>query len=54
MEPLVTVIIPVYNTAEYLTHCLTSIVDQTYHNLQIIAVDDASSDDSALILRTFA
>jgi glycosyltransferase involved in cell wall biosynthesis len=54
MEPLVTVIIPVYNSAEYLTRCLTSIVDQTYHNLQIIAVDDASSDDSALILRMFA
>ncbi|WP_127848609.1 glycosyltransferase family 2 protein [Lacticaseibacillus hulanensis] len=54
MQPLVTVIVPVYNTAEYLTRCLTSLIDQTYQNLQIITVNDASSDDSALILRMFA
>ncbi len=54
MQPLVSVIIPVYNNAAYLNQCLASVVDQTYQNLQIILVDDASGDESALILRAFA
>lgn len=41
---LVTVVVPVYNTEKYLDRCITSIVNQTYQNLEIILVDDGSLD----------
>lgn len=53
-EPLVSVIVPVYNTAAYLEKCLKSIVEQTYSKLEIICVDDGSTDGSDLILDMFA
>lgn len=46
MEQLVSVIVPVYNTEEYLDECVESIVLQTYKSLQIILVDDGSTDMS--------
>ncbi|WP_051199907.1 glycosyltransferase [Butyrivibrio sp. FCS006] len=45
----ISVIIPVYNVAEYLMRCLLSITGQTYKNLEIILVDDGSTDDSGAI-----
>ncbi len=44
MEKIVSVIIPVYNQKEYFKKCLTSVLGQTYKNLQIICVDDGSTD----------
>lgn len=44
MDSLVSIIIPVYNTAKYLDACLESVVNQTYSNLQIILIDDGSTD----------
>ncbi|CAM3087743.1 glycosyltransferase family 2 protein [Sporolactobacillus spathodeae] len=44
MEPLISVIVPVYKTEEYLDQCIESIVVQTYRNLEIILVDDGSPD----------
>lgn len=52
--PLISVIVPVYNTAPYLRQCLDSICNQTYQNLEIICVNDGSTDNSAEILEEYA
>ncbi len=44
--PLISVIVPVYNVNQYLERCLESIISQTYHNLEILLVDDGSIDGS--------
>lgn len=49
----VSVIIPVYNVAPYLHKCLDSICNQTYKNLEILCIDDASTDNSLSILQAF-
>lgn len=46
-EPLVSVIVPVYNVELYIEECLDSVVKQTYQELQIIVVDDGSTDSSS-------
>ena len=51
---MVSIIIPVYNVEKYLKECLDSVVTQTYGNLDIICIDDASTDNSALILEEYA
>ena len=43
--PLISIIVPVYGVEEYLDRCVKSVVDQTYHNLEIILVDDGSPDN---------
>jgi len=53
-EPLVSVIIPVYNGAEYLGAAIESAQSQTYSNLEIIVVDDGSNDDSFQIANHYA
>ena len=45
-EPLISVIVPVYNVEEYLDQCLESIVGQSYRHLEILVVDDGSTDSS--------
>lgn len=45
MEPLISVIVPIYNVEKYLDKCVQSIVNQTYKNLEIILVDDGSPDN---------
>ena len=44
MEKLISVIVPVYNTEAYLEKCIKSITEQTYKNLEIILIDDESTD----------
>lgn len=46
MNPLISIIVPVYNVEAYLDRCVKSIVNQTYKNLEIILVDDGSTDNS--------
>ncbi|MDR1567114.1 MAG: glycosyltransferase family 2 protein [Streptococcaceae bacterium] len=50
----VSIIVPIYNVAPYLEKCLNSIVNQTYHNLEIILVNDGATDDSPIIVNQFA
>lgn len=52
--PLVSVIIPVYNVAPYLRQCLDSVCNQTLKNIEIICVDDGSTDGSLDILKEYA
>lgn len=49
MKPLVSIIIPVYQVEKYLDKCIASVVGQTYKNLQIILIDDGSTDRSPAI-----
>ena len=54
MKDLVSVIIPVYNVQEYLPACLDSVCGQTYENLEILLVDDGSTDQSGQICHDYA
>lgn len=47
--PLISVVIPIYNVAKYLPRCLESIASQSYKNLEIILIDDGSTDESGKI-----
>ena len=50
---LISVIVPVWNAHEYLNKCVDSIINQTYKNLEIILVDDGSTDDSLKICQEY-
>ena len=52
-QPKISVIIPVYNTEKYLRECLDSVVNQTLKDIEIICVDDGSTDCSLSILREY-
>lgn len=52
--PKISVIIPMYNTSKYLQNCLYSVVNQTYKNLEIILVNDGSTDNSKTIVKKYA
>lgn len=54
MEDLVSIIIPVYNIEKYIQECIESVIAQSYRNLQIIIVDDGSTDDSGKICDKYA
>ena len=48
-KPLISVIVPVYNVQKYVRKSVESILQQTYKNLEIILVDDGSTDESGMI-----
>ncbi|WP_334094025.1 glycosyltransferase family 2 protein, partial [Helicobacter typhlonius] len=53
-KPLVSVIIPIYNVEKYVAQCLDSIISQSYTNLEIICVNDGSTDSSGEIVQEYA
>ena len=52
--PLISIIVPVYNVADYLKKCLDSILHQTLKEIEVICVNDGSTDDSGAILEEYA
>ena len=54
MKPKISVIIPIYNVEQYLEECLNSVIEQTFKDIEIILVDDGSTDRSSEIIRNFA
>lgn len=53
-DKLISVIVPVYNVEKYLKKCISSIISQTYKNIEIILVDDGSTDKSGIICERFS
>lgn len=54
MNEKITVIVPVYNVEHYLDKCLDSLINQTYKNLEIIVINDGSTDNSGIICQEYA
>ncbi len=52
--PLISIVIPVYNTQRYLSECLDSALAQTYNNIEIICIDDGSTDESLATLKKYS
>ena len=48
------VVIPIFNSEEYLKECLDSVINQTFKDFEIICVNDGSTDDSEAILKDYA
>ena len=54
MNPLISVVVPVYNGERYLHECIDSILNQTFTDLELILLDDGSSDNSGKICDDYA
>lgn len=53
MRPLISIIVPVYNGENFIEKCIKSILNQSLNELQIIIVNDGSSDNTAAILEKY-
>lgn len=53
MDPLVSIITPCYNSADFIAHTINSVIDQSYKNWELIVVDDQSKDDTCNIVEEF-
>ena len=54
MDEKISVIVPIYNVEAYLERCLDSLAAQIYENLEILLIDDCSTDKSAVIAQKYA
>ena len=50
LNGLISIIVPIYNAKDTLERCLKSLISQSYKNIEIICIDDASTDASSLLL----
>ena len=53
-QPLISIIIPVYNVEQYLDECMKSLINQTLKDIEIICINDGSTDNSLEILKGYA
>ena len=53
-NPLISIIVPIYNVEEYISECIESVIGQTYSDIQIILVDDGSEDRSGILCDRYA
>lgn len=53
MEPIISIIVPVYNVEKYLNRCVDSLLNQSYKSIEIILINDGSTDDSGIICDTY-
>ena len=53
MQKKVSVILPIYNASTYLKECIDSLINQTYSNIEIIAINDGSTDESVKIIEQY-
>lgn len=53
-KPLISIITPCYNASSVITHTIESVLAQTYHNWEMLIVDDCSADDSAEIIKKYS
>ena len=54
MNPLISIIIPVYNREKYIEECLNSILSQTFNDYEILLIDDGSNDNTGIICDKYA
>ena len=50
-DPLVSIVVPAYNVEKYIKKCVDSLLNQTYENIEIIIVNDGSTDNTSKIIR---
>ena len=53
MEPLLSIIIPAFNIEQYISRCLDSLINQSYKNIEIIVVNDGSTDSTGDIIDSY-
>ena len=53
MGPFFTVIVPNYNNSKYIHRCIKSVIDQTFHNWELIIIDNNSNDNSLEVINSF-
>lgn len=54
MKKLISIIVPIYNCDKYIENCINSLLNQTYSNIEIVLVDDGSTDNSLMICKNMA
>lgn len=54
MQDKISIIVPIYNVEQYLKRCINSLINQTYQNIEILLVDDCSTDKGAIIAKKYA